>query len=258
MFKEMVFMAHKTVLVTKENRVATLTLNRPEKLNAVNRDMFKEVPQALDQLAKDSDVSTVILTGAGRAFCAGADIELLDTITTPYKARHLMADAAGLVLSIRNLPKPIIAAVNGVAAGGAVALAIACDIVVASEKASFGPLFSNIGLYPDTGLTYFLPRLVGPAKACEIMLLGDAIDSAEAQRIGLISHVVSSDQLESTVKALASRLAERPQFLLESIKAAAYGDIQVDLPACLEREAEIQTVCFFTDEHKERVKGFLR
>jgi 2-(1,2-epoxy-1,2-dihydrophenyl)acetyl-CoA isomerase len=249
-------MTYKTILVTIEDRVATVTLNRPEKLNAVNFDMFEEVPQALGELAKDSDIRVVILTGAGRAFCAGLDLGLIGTITTPHKARHLMANASGLVLSIRNLPKPIIAAVNGVAAGGALALALACDIVIASDKASFGPLFSNISLYPDTGLTYLLPRLVGPAKACEIMLLGDAIDSAEAQRIGLVSHVVSGDQLESTVRALASRLAQRPLFLLASIKASPYRDMQADLPTCLERETEIQTVCFFTDEHKESVKAF--
>lgn len=210
------------------------------------------------ELAADDGIRAVIFTGAGRAFCAGADIGMLETIATPQDAQRLMACASRLVLSIKNLPKPVVAAVNGVAAGGALGLVLACDIVVASEKASFGPLFSNIGLYPDTGLTYFLPRILGPAKACELMLLGDSVSTAEAQRIGLIRQIVSADKLDSVAKAIASKLAQRSMFLLSAIKTCAYRGMQDDLVACLGREAEVQTVCLFTDEHKELVKGFLK
>jgi len=250
-------MEYKTIIYTKSNNVATITLNRPEKLNAINVTAARELREVIDEISGDHDVRVVILTGAGRGFCAGAELSprLLGRATIT-RVRDHMSNVSNMVLGLRNLPKPIIAAVNGVAAGGGTNLALACDIVIASEKARFGQVFINIGLHPDAGGTYFLPRLVGPAKACELMFTGKMIDGAEAKSIGMINEVVPADQLETSAKNLALKLTKASPHLISMIKASIYRSLQADLPTCLEHEAQANSSCLLDQDFREAAKAF--
>ena len=250
-------MDYKNIIYTKSDNIATITLNRPEKLNALNVNSVRELREVINEISGDNDIRVVILTGAGRGFCAGAELSprLLGRATLT-RVQDLMSNVSNMVLGLRNLPKPIIAAVNGVATGGGANLALACDIIIASEKARFGQVFINIGLHPDSGGTYFLPRLVGPAKACELMFTGKMIDGAEAKSIGMINEVVPAEQLETSAKNLALKLTNASPHLLSMIKASIYRSLQTDLPTCLEYEAQANTSCLLGQDFREAAKAF--
>ncbi len=248
------------VLTSVENGVGTITLNRPEKLNAFAGAMRQEVTQAVQEMADHDDVRVLVITGAGRAFCAGADIgymrDLMERNDT--EAFHDLVEAGReVVTTIRTTPKPVVASVNGPAAGGGANMALACDIRIASEKASIGQTFNKIGLHPDWGGTYFLPRLVGSAKALELIFSGEMIGAAEGHRIGLFNKVVPHDRLGAETQKFARALAQKPPLALALAKKAVYQSEGRDLSGMLDLELDHQMRCFSSEDATEGLKAFL-
>ena len=248
------------VLTSVEDGVGTITLNRPEKLNAFAGAMRQEVTQAVQEMADHDDVRVLVITGAGRAFCAGADIgymrDLMERNDT--EAFHDLVEAGReVVTTIRTTPKPVVASVNGPAAGGGANMALACDIRIASEKASIGQTFNKIGLHPDWGGTYFLPRLVGSAKALELIFSGEMIGAAEGHRIGLFNKVVPHDRLEAETQKFARALAQKAPLALALAKKAVYQSEGRDLSGMLDLELDHQLRCFSSEDSTEGLKAFL-
>ena len=251
---------YENVLVAVDDRVGTITLNRPEKLNAFAGTMRQEVAQAVQEIADRDDVRVLVMTGAGRAFCAGADIgylkELLERKDTESFTALVEAGRA-VVTTIRNTPKPVIASVNGPAAGGGANLALACDLRIASDTASIGQTFNRIGLHPDWGGTYFLPRLVGPSKALELIFTGEMVPADEAHRLGLFNRVVPSDALADATLELARQLAAKPPRALALAKRAIYHSGNADLDGMLDIELDHQLRCFTSEDAVEGLEAFL-
>lgn len=259
-------MAESTVIVVKEGHVATLTLNRPETLNAWNRALERDALQALEDIRTNADVRVLIVTGAGRGFSSGADVSRLARGTERSSEGGAAPGAnfarwPGVVEfahSLRDLPKPVIAAINGVAAGAGLSVALACDVRIASDQARLSFIFVKRGLVPDTGATYFLPRIVGTARACELMFTGDFIDANEAERLGIVNKVVPHDALMSECMALANRLASGPPMTLAATKAAIYkGAVEADLTKQLDTELYLQAIMVGTEDFKEAIKAYL-
>jgi 2-(1,2-epoxy-1,2-dihydrophenyl)acetyl-CoA isomerase len=257
-------MPYETILYDVAQGVGTITLNRPTVLNAVNAQMIEELRQVLHSIGQDGGVRAVVLTGAGRGFCSGADLKGRqhvmpgDAEADGSQARSSLKDTYNpLILAIRTIEKPFIAAVNGVAAGAGCNMALACDIVLASEEARFGNVFTRIGLIPDCGGHFFLPRLVGFHKAAELMFTGDIIDAHEAERIGLINRVVPHHELANTTRELAERLAQGPSRAIGLCKRTLNVGITGDLATVLEAEAESQGQARQTEDHWEGVQAFL-
>jgi 2-(1,2-epoxy-1,2-dihydrophenyl)acetyl-CoA isomerase len=248
----------KNLLVTCENRITTITLNRPESMNALDPATFQELLAAVRQAGEDKETRVVVLTGAGRAFCAGGDMKRMEggTGLEPAAQREEIRINHQIVKILHEMEKPVIGSINGVAVGAGCDLALACDIRIASSKARFGEVFANVGLVPDAGGTYFLPRLVGPAKACELILTGRIIDAAEAERIGLVNRVVPPEDLEKETKALAAKLAEAPPLAVGMAKTSIWRGLHMDLAAELEYEAYAQAVLMKTDDYAEGVRAF--
>ena len=248
------------ILVSDNEGITTITLNRPEKLNSFIGHMRRDLAEALEHAGSDRNVRVVIVTGAGRAFCAGGDIgfmsELMERRDSEEFARILGAGRR-VILAIREMTKPVIAAVNGPAAGAGFNLALACDLRIASNTATFSQSFVKIGLHPDWGGTYFLPRLVTPNKACEMFFLGDSIDAAEALRLNLVNRVVAPEELESTTLELADRLRAAPPIALAAAKHAVYASGGADLEEMLRYETEAQLRCFDSDDGHEGVRARL-
>lgn len=242
--------------VEVDGPVATLTLDRPEALNALTVPVKVALRDALEALSSDRSVRVVILTGAGRAFCAGQDLaerEGPDAAPLEVEVRERYNP---IIRAIRSMGQPVIAAVNGVAAGAGASLAIACDLRIAAEDARFVLAFGRIGLVPDSGATWFLPRLVGPAKAAELALVGEAVDAAEALRIGLVSKVVPGDQLRDEVRSVATRLAEAAPLALALTKEALQRSATIDLDEALEGEAKLQGIAGSSADHAEGLAAF--
>ncbi|MDD5093175.1 MAG: enoyl-CoA hydratase/isomerase family protein [Dehalococcoidia bacterium] len=251
-------MNYETVLLQKEDKVATIILNRPEKLNTMSPELMSDLTKAIGEVERDDEVRAVIVTGAGRAFCAGGDVhKLLAPSRDPLKIMGLAHDGAKMVSAMRNLPKPLIAAVNGPAIGGGFNIALACDIIIAAENASFCSAFVLLGLHPDTGGIYFLTRLVGTARACELIFTGKTIGAAEAERIGLVNHVVPADKLETTVRELATRLANGPSMAIGLAKASIYQSLTMDMASVLELEARSVGMTLATEDANAAIDAFL-
>ncbi|HJR18617.1 MAG TPA: enoyl-CoA hydratase-related protein [Actinomycetota bacterium] len=254
-------MAYETVLYESGGGIATITLNRPDNLNSFNSTLIEELQKALAESAGDPDIRCVVITGAGRGFCAGADLAHLEDAynagQAPALGDMLRERYHPVILPIVNMEKPVVASVNGVAAGAGASLALACDFRIASDKAKFFQAFVKVGLVPDSGSTYFLPRLVGTAKAAELAMLGDIIGADEALRIGMVTKVVPADDLEKETKAFAERLAAGPtrSYALTK-KALRFGAVQ-DLESSLEYEADLQNQIALTADHLEGVKAFM-
>jgi 2-(1,2-epoxy-1,2-dihydrophenyl)acetyl-CoA isomerase len=258
-------MPYETLLYEVDQEVATITLNRPAVLNAISPQMIEELQAVLNTVRDDAHVRAVVLTGAGRGFCSGADLKARQRVQ-PSEAPPNASQAGTerlrrtynpLILAIRTIEKPFIAAVNGVAAGAGCNLALACDIVLASEEARFGNVFVRIGLIPDCGGHFFLPRLVGFHKAAELMFTGDIIDAHEAERIGLINRVVPHAELAKQTRELAERLARGPTRAIGLCKRALNVGITADLAAVLDAEAEGQGLASQTEDHWEGIQAFL-
>lgn len=237
--------------------VATLRLNRPQVFNSVNRELALALQQRLRECQADANVRAVVLTGTGKAFCAGQDLAEITGPDRPEVADIVEELYNPIVLQLRELEKPVLAAVNGVAAGAGANLALACDVVVARESASFIQAFSKIGLVPDSGGTYFLPRLVGLQRASALMLLGDKVTAPEAERMGMIYKVFNDDDFGHEVTALAHRLAELPTKGLAYTKQLLNSTFGNDLAQQLRAEGDYQLRASQTADYQEGVTAFL-
>jgi 2-(1,2-epoxy-1,2-dihydrophenyl)acetyl-CoA isomerase len=246
------------LLVTLEGGVKRITFNRPERRNSVDRETVGLLRAAVEESAGDG-TRVVILTGAGDSFCAGADLAATSAadIATFDVTRSLRENVNPTILAMRALPVPVIARVHGHAVGVGSNYALACDLIVASEQALFGQVFVKIGLMPDGGSTFFLPRLVGYHKAFELMAAGDIIGAEEALRLGMVNRVVPFAELDATVDGLAARLAAAPAVALARIKAGLNHGAQSDLAGALEFEAVNQDACFHSPDFVEGVTAFL-
>jgi 2-(1,2-epoxy-1,2-dihydrophenyl)acetyl-CoA isomerase len=237
--------------------IATITLDRPDALNALTVGLKEELLAAFRSVARDRAVRAVVLTGAGRAFCAGQDLkERLQPDAAPL-AVELRERYNPIILAMRSLDQPIVGAINGVAAGAGASLAFACDIRLAAEGASFVLAFGRIGLVPDSGATWFLPRLVGPAKAAELALAGESLSAADAERFGLVARVVPADDLAAEARSLAVRLAALAPRALASTKQALERSWSVGLEDALEEEAWRQGIAGAAADHAEGLAAFL-
>jgi enoyl-CoA hydratase/carnithine racemase len=253
-------MSYEHLLISRDASIGTLTLNRPEKLNAFAGTMRQEIADAMDELSADARVRVIVLTGAGRGFCAGADVGYMAELV---KSRDVESMAAlveagrRVVMAIRRSSKPVIGSINGVAAGGGANLALACDLRIASDQAKLGQTFNRIGLHPDWGGTYFLPRLVGPAKALELFWLADVIDAEECLRLGLFNRVVPATQLADATRAMAETLAAKPALAIALAKRAVYSSMDRTLPEMLDYELEAQLRCFESGDASEGISAFV-
>jgi len=254
-----------TLLYEVDHSVATITLNRPAVLNAISSQMIEELQEVLNRMRDDALVRAVVLTGAGRGFCSGADLKGRQrgkpTGVSPEASdvggQRLRRTLNPLILAIRTIEKPFIAAVNGVAAGAGCNMALACDIVLASDQARFGNVFTRIGLMPDCGGHFFLPRLVGLHKAAELMFTGDIIGAHEAERLGLINRVVPHGELAKQADELAERLARGPTRAIGLCKRTLNLGLNADLASVLDAEADGQAIARQTEDHWEGVQAFL-
>lgn len=246
-----------SILFEIRDRIAFITLNRPEKLNAFNREMALLLQNRLDECASLHEVRAVYITGAGKGFSAGQDLAEVVDPNGPGMEPILSEHYNPIITRIRNLPKPVVAAVGGVAAGAGANIALACDIVVAARSASFIQAFSRIGLIPDSGGTWFLPRLIGWQKAAGIAMLGDKVSADEAERIGMIYKVYDTDEFAGASKALAAVLAEMPTRALALTKHALNYSAGNTLEAQLLLEDDLQQKASKTYDYKEGVNAFL-
>ncbi len=237
--------------------ILTITLDRPDALNAFDRAMKEELLAALKAAERARAVRVLIITGAGRAFNAGQDLKERQEPGAADLIAELRTRYNPLILAMRRLEKPVIAAVNGVAAGAGCSLALACDLVIASEEARFIQAFSRVGLIPDTGSTWFLPRLMGYAKAAEMAFLAEPIDAATAERLGLVNRVVPADRLMDEARDLAERLAKSAPLALALTKRALNRALGADLASQLDYEAQLQGVAGTSADHAEGVSAFV-
>lgn len=247
-----------SILFNIQNQVAYITLNRPNKFNSFNREMAFSLQKTLDDCMRNDEVRAVVLTGEGKAFCAGQDIqEITDPEKNPGFQKILDDHYNPIITRIRNIEKPVIAAVNGVAAGAGANIALACDIVVAHEKASFIQAFSKIGLIPDSAGTFFLPRLVGFQRASALSMLGDKVDAVEAERMGMIYKYFSAETFQDEVKNLAEKLAKMPTKALAYTKKALNKSFNNSLEEQLALESEYQIAAASTEDYEEGVAAFM-
>lgn len=252
--------ALETIDYSVADGVATIAFNRPDKRNAINRDVHRDLAAALRLVARDRSVRALVLTGRGKAFCAGQDLsEFMMARSDPdFRAdEHVRSTFNRTVLAIRDLQIPVIAAVNGVAAGAGWSLALAADIRFASADASFTQAFSKIGLVPDTGSTWFLPELIGTSRTLELAFTGDVIDAGRALEWGLVNFVVPAEELEEQATAYAARLAALPTMALAMTRRAVYRAATTTLESALEYEAQLQQRAAASDDHLEGVTAFL-
>jgi enoyl-CoA hydratase/carnithine racemase len=253
-------MHYHTLLYEKAGNISTLILNRPDKLNALNLELFDELLVALRAINEDDEVRALILTGAGRAFCAGADLGMIQGLGKENfmpAFRRLIQKVQAVTNAIEGLDKPVIGAINGATIGGGLDIAIACDIRLASETAVFGEAFIRLGLVPDMGATFRLPRLVGIARAKEIILTGDTLSAVEAEKIGLVNKVLPANQLMEEAKKWAAKLAAGPPLAIKAAKQLINNAASTDLHSALADEMLAQCQLITTQDHQEGVKAFL-
>ncbi len=252
-------MKYQTIKVDYNNNIATITLNVPDKLNSLSWKMMREMERALDEIERGGKARVIVFTGAGRAFCAGADLEDLQKTAAkkPVQREPALKAWFKLVWRIKNVELPTIAAVHGAALGGGFALAIACDIRIAADDARAGSVFVQRGASSaDMGVSWMLPRIVGAGWAAELMFTGDIIDAAKAERIGLFNRVVPRDQLMQAAQELAGKLAAGPPLGLKFTKRALNRSIWDGLQGQLEYESATQTLTFLSEDFAEGVKSF--
>lgn len=248
-----------TVLLSIEDGVAWITLNRPGRLNAFAGDMRDRLHDAVDRAATSPEARVIVITGAGRGFCTGADVEVMSDLLSRGDDRTfegLVEAGMRVVRRLSAVEQPVIAAVNGPAAGAGASLALACDFRVASERATIGITFNRIGLHPDWGATWALPRLVGAGRAAELVMTGRMLDAREAERIGLFQHVYADDWFMDEVRKLAKELAAKPPMALRLAKRTLAASLSSDLDAMLAAEREQQMRCFRSADAKEGITAF--
>jgi len=250
-------MPYDTIIFHKEEPLATVTLNRPDRLNAIDGALATELLDAIRVCAEDATIRALIVTGAGRGFCSGGDQKReRSPANNPGTASTLVDLVHRLILALRNLPKPVIAAINGPAAGAGFNLALACDFRIASDTARFNEAFVKVGISPDSGGSYWLPRLVGLAKATELIFTGDMIDAREAERLGLVNKVVPGNQLEGAARELALRLANGATLALGRAKVLLNNSQQNDLATQLDLEREMLSLSYGSEDYREGVTAF--
>ena len=256
-------MAYEDLLLEKKDGIATITLNVPEKLNAITSGIRVSLPLAVAEIAKDDEVRVVIVTGAGRGFCAGADVTDLEAVKgfggSSEVPRHVGLKVLGMPIAdlFPRLDKPVIAAINGACAGMGFSIALSCDIRIASEAARFVAAQVARGLVPDVGMTRYLPLTVGMAKALELMFTGKMIGAAEAEQLGIVSQVVPPDDLMKVAQELAARIVQNPPIAIELTKRIVYRTMLDDISRHLDLETWAQAICFQTEDHRESVRAFL-
>jgi 2-(1,2-epoxy-1,2-dihydrophenyl)acetyl-CoA isomerase len=245
--------------VTAENGIATITLNRPEKLNAFYGRMRRDLAEAVEEAGADNAIRVVVITGAGRAFCAGGDVAYMANLAdqgNDEEFHRLLGAARRVVSTIRQMPKPVVAAINGPAHGAGFNLALACDIRIASSDATFAQSFAKIGFHPDWGGTYFLPHLVGANLACEMFFLGDAITAERAYELGLVNKVVAPGEFAAEVGKWTTRLRDAPPIAIGAAKLAVYTSQTESLERMLQIESENQMRCFQSKDGREGLRAF--
>ena len=245
------------ISVRKEYNIATITFERAEKFNSFIRSMALDFHSVLDEVAADESVRCIVITGSGKAFCAGQDLQEATDPEGPALSKIVSEHYNPAILRIRNIPKPVIAAVNGVAAGAGANIALACDVVVAKASASFIQAFSKIGLIPDSGGTYTLPRLIGMQRASALMMMGDKVSATDAQNMGMIYKVFADDVYEAEVQKIALQLAQMPTYGLALTKKALNQTFNNTLEAQLELEDVLQTMAGNSEDYKEGTSAFL-
>jgi len=247
------------ILFEVDHGIATLTLNRPQRLNALTTSMSQEILAAIKTCARDDGIRCLVLTGAGRAFSAGQDLAEFQEVGTEMSVGdHLRAGYHRIVLAMRNLEKPILGKIHGVAAGAGLGLALATDMRIASEQAIFTAAFIGIGLAPDSGVSWHLQQLLGPARAFEFLTTGRKMAAAEALQLGLVNQVVAADALDATMTELAQRFAQGPTRAIGLTKRVLNKAARSSLAETLAYEAQIQDIAIRTDDHKEGVTAFLQ
>lgn len=254
-------MSYKCLIYDEKNGVATLTMNRPERLNALGDTLRDDLHHAIVRASDDPNIRAIVLTGAGRGFCSGGDVKVMNENKERGAGRPLIDQVAPsrdrTVLAMRDAPKPLIAAVNGPAAGAGMNISLACDIRMASTTARFGETFAKRGLHVDWGGTYFLPRIVGMAKACELIFTGEIIDAEEALHLGIVSKVVAPEELMPSAHELAQKIAAGPPIAIRLAKRALYRSQDCDLRSALEFETYAQNICSETEDAREGIAAFV-
>jgi 2-(1,2-epoxy-1,2-dihydrophenyl)acetyl-CoA isomerase len=247
------------VLEERSGGVMTLRLNRPQKLNALNPEMGRALVQSLLRASDDKQVRTVVVTGAGRAFCAGGDLDLIRDVRKRKATRELeslLVAGKEICVAIATMTKPVIAAVNGPAAGGGMNLALACDMRIASDQAKFAESFANVGLYPDFGGTYFLPRIVGMALSAELFYTAELLTAEDALRLGIVNRVFPAAEFDGEVRKLAESLAAAPPIALRDVKRTILADDRRELEGKLDEEIRLQIHCFESEDCLEGLNAF--
>lgn len=253
-------MSEEHIKVAEDSGIVTITLNRPDRLNSFIGHMRRDLAEALEEAGSDPHVRVVIITGAGRGFCAGGDVnfmaELVERNDSEEFAR-LLGAARRVILGIRHMNKPVIASINGPASGAGFNLALACDLRIASNDATFSQSFVKIGFHPDWGGTYFLPRTLPSNIACEMFFLGDPIDAKKAFELGLVNRVVAPAELETETLKLAQRLCDGAAISIAAAKSAVYAGGHNSLEQMLQYEVDAQLRCFASEDAREGVRAFL-
>lgn len=251
-------MNYETFTISREDGIATLALNRPEKLNAMSDKMIEELCHATNEMKADASLKVLIITGNGRAFSAGGDLasEIFGDRSS-VDLKRILNLSHQYILNLRTMEKPVIAAVNGLAVGGGCDLALACDIRIAADNSRFSVAYVNVGLHPDLGATYLLAPLVGFGKACELIFTGKMIDAREAERIGMVNEVVPADQLIARAKEMARAIAAGPTIAIGYAKTSIYQSWNRDILSAQENEARIQAVVWTTQDAREGIRAFL-
>ena len=254
-------MDYRDIIYTREEGIVTITLNRPERRNAFSPEMSESIREAVEDAARDSSVRVLVITRTGQAFCAGADVKAMaENPGQPggeERRREVGGGHVSLPLLLHRFDKPVIAAINGVAVGGGLDLALACDIRIASDRARFAEVFVRRGLIPAMGGIFFLPRLVGIDRACQLIWTGDMIDAREAERIGLVTTIVPHEELEIATRELAEKLAKGPPLAIQKAKRAIYEGLGMDLSSSLKQVASAVEELRKTEDHREGARAFV-
>jgi 2-(1,2-epoxy-1,2-dihydrophenyl)acetyl-CoA isomerase len=249
-------MSEKQAILEKKDRVATITLNNPQTFNSMSQALLDDTLEMFREAESDPDVRVVIFTGAGKAFCAGADLPYVETFAHAGVTRRYMEGINGVSSAIVHMPKPVIAMVNGVAAGAGCNWVLACDIIYCARSARFAQSFARVGLIPDGGGTYFLTRALGLYRAKELAFTADVIGAQTAYEIGLVNKVFDDDQVREETAKFAGRLAAGAPVAIGMMKKALNQNINLDLAACFEVEIGMQLLCMETEDHKEGIAAF--
>lgn len=253
----MEYSAYQTLEVSLNNGVAVVTLNQPKIMNALVQEMIDELAELTKRLEKDDDVKVVVLTGNGRAFCAGGDLNRFQQGFTLLEAVQYVKDIHPWVLDWIHMSKPTIAAVNGYAAGAGLCVALMCDVILASDQAKFSSDFINVGIVPDLAGMYYLPRILGPHRAKELVFTGRRVDAEEALRLGLANRVVPNEELLNQALELAVQLANGPLFAIKTAKKMLNMSLDLSLDQLVSMEAYAQGICFQTKDASEAINAFL-